>query len=232
MPEISAAPASAAPPSLKERFLSLDFFRGLTMFLLIGESTLLYEHLRDPRPGGTILGVDRHPARPSPLGRAALLGPRPAVLHVHRRRGPGLFRGQARGAGGEPGGDHQARRRPRRHAARPRLGALLHRAGPHHLPLPERPGPARRDLSHRLFPDEAEAADADRLELRLHPGDRGHLPDLLGRRATTSPSSRTTTSARGWTCSSGASSRPATGSPSTPSRRPPIRSGASWPGNG
>jgi predicted acyltransferase len=57
---------SAAPSSLKERFLSLDFFRGLTMFLLIGESTLLYEHLRDPRLGGTILHaigtqLDHHP---------------------------------------------------------------------------------------------------------------------------------------------------------------------------
>jgi predicted acyltransferase len=60
-----AAP-SAAPPSVKERFLSLDFFRGLTMFLLIGESTLLYEHLRDPRLAGTILTaigtqLDHHP---------------------------------------------------------------------------------------------------------------------------------------------------------------------------
>ena len=38
-----------------ERLMSLDFFRGFTMFLLIGESTLLYEHLRDPRLAGTIL---------------------------------------------------------------------------------------------------------------------------------------------------------------------------------
>ena len=50
----------------KERLLSLDFFRGLTMFLLIGESTLLYEHLRDPRLAGTVLGfigtqLDHHP---------------------------------------------------------------------------------------------------------------------------------------------------------------------------
>ncbi|MBN2265261.1 MAG: DUF5009 domain-containing protein, partial [Candidatus Aminicenantes bacterium] len=57
---------SAAPPSIKDRFLSLDFFRGLTMFLLIGESTLLYEHLRDPHLAGTILGflgtqLDHHP---------------------------------------------------------------------------------------------------------------------------------------------------------------------------
>jgi predicted acyltransferase len=48
------------------RLMSLDFFRGFTMFLLIGESTLLYEHLRDPRLVGTILGaigtqLDHHP---------------------------------------------------------------------------------------------------------------------------------------------------------------------------
>jgi predicted acyltransferase len=57
---------SIAPPSVKERLLSLDFFRGLTMFLLIGESTLLYEHLRDPRLAGTLLHalgtqLDHHP---------------------------------------------------------------------------------------------------------------------------------------------------------------------------
>lgn len=51
---------------MKERFLSLDFFRGLTMFLLIGESTLLYEHLRDPQLAGTVLGflglqLEHHP---------------------------------------------------------------------------------------------------------------------------------------------------------------------------
>lgn len=53
-------------PSVKERLLSLDFFRGFTMFLLIGESTLLFEHLRDPRLSGTILHaiglqLDHHP---------------------------------------------------------------------------------------------------------------------------------------------------------------------------
>ncbi|MBP7707193.1 MAG: DUF5009 domain-containing protein [Candidatus Aminicenantes bacterium] len=51
---------------MKERFLSLDFFRGLTMFLLIGESTLLYEHLRNPRLAGSVLGflgiqLEHHP---------------------------------------------------------------------------------------------------------------------------------------------------------------------------
>jgi len=59
-------PVSTAPPSVKERLLSLDFFRGFTMFMLIGESTLLYEHLRDPRLAGTVLGfigtqLDHHP---------------------------------------------------------------------------------------------------------------------------------------------------------------------------
>ncbi len=62
-----AAPVvTSAPPSFRERVLSVDFFRGLTMFLLIGESTLLFEHLRDPRLGGTILHflgtqLDHHP---------------------------------------------------------------------------------------------------------------------------------------------------------------------------
>jgi len=56
------------PPSMapQGRLMSLDFFRGFTMFLLIAESTLLYEHLRDPRLGGTILHalgtqLDHHP---------------------------------------------------------------------------------------------------------------------------------------------------------------------------
>jgi predicted acyltransferase len=64
--ETPSKPVSAAPPSVKERLLSLDFFRGFTMFMLIGESTLLYEHLRDPRLAGTVLGfigtqLDHHP---------------------------------------------------------------------------------------------------------------------------------------------------------------------------
>jgi len=66
MPGTPSAPLSVAPPSVKERLLSLDFFRGFTMFMLIGESTLLYEHLRDPRLAGTVLGfiglqLDHHP---------------------------------------------------------------------------------------------------------------------------------------------------------------------------
>lgn len=61
-PTVPVAGASA----VKDRLLSLDFFRGLTMFLLIGESTLLYEHLRSPGLGGTLLHaigtqLDHHP---------------------------------------------------------------------------------------------------------------------------------------------------------------------------
>jgi predicted acyltransferase len=51
---------------VKDRLLSLDLFRGLTMFLLIGESTRIYEHLVDPSLKGTLiyaLGTqfDHHP---------------------------------------------------------------------------------------------------------------------------------------------------------------------------
>jgi predicted acyltransferase len=48
------------------RLLSLDFFRGLTMFLLIGEATHLYSLLADPSWKGTIINaiglqLDHHP---------------------------------------------------------------------------------------------------------------------------------------------------------------------------
>ena len=38
-----------------ERLLSLDFFRGLTMFLLIAEYTLIYEHMIAPEFEGTFI---------------------------------------------------------------------------------------------------------------------------------------------------------------------------------
>jgi predicted acyltransferase len=40
-----------------ERLLSLDFFRGFTMFLLIAESTRIYELLVEPAFNGTIVGA-------------------------------------------------------------------------------------------------------------------------------------------------------------------------------
>jgi len=47
-------PSTPAPPA-GERLVSLDFFRGLTMFLLIGESTHLYSLLRGAAFDGTWL---------------------------------------------------------------------------------------------------------------------------------------------------------------------------------
>ncbi len=43
------------PSEFKDRLLSLDLFRGMTMFFLIGESTRIYEHLVDPALKGSIL---------------------------------------------------------------------------------------------------------------------------------------------------------------------------------
>ncbi|PYV14101.1 MAG: DUF5009 domain-containing protein [Acidobacteria bacterium] len=69
---LATAPASdkdggsKKPPAAEGRLVSLDFFRGLTMFMLIGEATGLYELLRDPSLHGTLLGgigwqLEHHP---------------------------------------------------------------------------------------------------------------------------------------------------------------------------
>ena len=52
--------------AVEDRLTSLDFYRGLTMFLLIGEATGLYELLRAPALNGTLLGaigwqLEHHP---------------------------------------------------------------------------------------------------------------------------------------------------------------------------
>jgi predicted acyltransferase len=57
---------SGQPSPGEDRLTSLDFFRGLTMFLLIGEATGLYELFRVPAFNGTLLGaigwqLDHHP---------------------------------------------------------------------------------------------------------------------------------------------------------------------------
>ena len=39
------------------RLLSLDFFRGITMFLLIAEGTSLFSHMVDPALKGTIISA-------------------------------------------------------------------------------------------------------------------------------------------------------------------------------
>ena len=53
-------------PGAEGRLASLDFFRGLTMFMLVGEATGLYELLREPALNGTVLSaigwqLDHHP---------------------------------------------------------------------------------------------------------------------------------------------------------------------------
>jgi predicted acyltransferase len=53
-------------PAAGDRLASLDLFRGVTMFLLIGEATGLYELLREPALNGTLLGtigaqLEHHP---------------------------------------------------------------------------------------------------------------------------------------------------------------------------
>jgi len=57
---------AASPIASEGRLTSLDFFRGITMFMLVGESTGLYEWLREPALHGTLLGaigvqLDHHP---------------------------------------------------------------------------------------------------------------------------------------------------------------------------
>ncbi|WP_199898479.1 hypothetical protein [Prolixibacter bellariivorans] len=37
-----------------DRIFAIDFFRGITMFLLIGESTHLFHYLVDPSLDGTL----------------------------------------------------------------------------------------------------------------------------------------------------------------------------------
>src|SRR5215469_2760329 len=65
-PTVGKSLALEASSFIESRLASLDFFRGLTMFLLVGESTGLYELLRSSVLHGTILGFigmefDHHP---------------------------------------------------------------------------------------------------------------------------------------------------------------------------
>ena len=64
------APAVGSEPQqssfIQSRLLSLDFFRGFTMFMLVGEATGLYERLRDPALHSTLVNaigwqLDHHP---------------------------------------------------------------------------------------------------------------------------------------------------------------------------
>jgi len=52
-----AEPSPAVELTSEGRLMSLDVFRGLTMFLLIGEATHLYNHLVNPSLQGTIIAA-------------------------------------------------------------------------------------------------------------------------------------------------------------------------------
>ncbi len=54
---VSLDRSSAPVRPLPERLMSLDFFRGVTMFLLVGEATELYTHLGSPTLQGSLLGM-------------------------------------------------------------------------------------------------------------------------------------------------------------------------------
>lgn len=71
-PSVDAIPAAVpekqtrVAPAAEGRLASLDFFRGFTMFMLVGESTGLFELLRSPQLNGTLLShigwqLDHHP---------------------------------------------------------------------------------------------------------------------------------------------------------------------------
>lgn len=63
MDTANSSTLSNQPAASQDRLLSLDFFRGFTMFLLIGESTGLYHHLVDPSFEGSFihsLGMQFH----------------------------------------------------------------------------------------------------------------------------------------------------------------------------
>src|SRR5258706_7664889 len=52
-----AATSSDLTPGHESRLLSLDFFRGFTMFLLIAESTHIYDLLVAPELNGTLISI-------------------------------------------------------------------------------------------------------------------------------------------------------------------------------
>jgi len=70
-----------------DRLLSLDFYRGLTMFLLIAEFSHLFSFLVMPQLEGTFIyavGTQFHHVR---LGRNAFLGFNPTIFYVYCRGG-------------------------------------------------------------------------------------------------------------------------------------------------
>lgn len=66
VPSLQPDKNSMQTSAAEGRLVSLDFFRGMTMFMLIGEATGLYELLRAPALNGTLFGaiglqLEHHP---------------------------------------------------------------------------------------------------------------------------------------------------------------------------
>ena len=69
--------------TISERVTSVDFFRGFTMFLLVGEAAELYGlFLKMDNPVMQFIGTQLGSPR---MARTALLGPDTAFLYVYRR---------------------------------------------------------------------------------------------------------------------------------------------------
>jgi len=69
-----------------ERIASIDFFRGFTMFLLIGESTQLYSHFSSIE-NSSIMQFIGTTTQPSSMAWIALLGSDTTFFHVYCRGG-------------------------------------------------------------------------------------------------------------------------------------------------
>ena len=203
MADAKPVTVSAAPPALKERLLSLDFFRGLTMFFLIGESTLLYEHLRDPGLAGSVLHaigtqLEHHPW--AGLRVWDLVQPF-FMFIVGTALAFSVAKREERG---------ESRSKITKHVVIRSLlllllGWALYCIEPGRITFRFQNVLAQLGVTYPIayFLMRKKAADPDRLELRSHRPDRDRLPDVSGCRATIRPSSRTATSGHGWTCSLG-----------------------------
>ena len=72
------------------RLISLDFYRGLIMVLLMLESSRLYDHLADGTKG-TFAGTPDESVFSSSLAWTAFLGSDTTGFYVYCRGGDGLF---------------------------------------------------------------------------------------------------------------------------------------------
>ena len=71
----------------EERLISLDFFRGFTMFLLIAEWTVLFNAMVDPGLAGTFIHAIGEQFHHHPFEAGGQLGPEVQPLAIALRRG-------------------------------------------------------------------------------------------------------------------------------------------------